>query len=833
MIRFIYSSRTFAAKPTDKGVIAGLQKPINYIFGELDNVEDIARFIGEGRTWRAGLYDTGVDSFKKANVKAAQVIAMDFDSCEQEPQAVIDYAISIGVSPSAWYYSYSQGIKTGYNFRIVWVLEEPIKAIQYETIYKAMLEQFSQFKPDESTKDASRMWFGGNRGVNVLNNKPLPLSVLGWLGVVEKVKQGQAIQKARKAVKGCENKYFEDETAEDLEPLYIGQGFKWWEYLRGNKCWLWNRWENGIYLNYNQRLTLFTNLKYIKYADNNQSVVKQVLEIYNKFKNVYEGHTCNEEQIRSMFLNTTLHALGIVRETDEQGRDILTTVKDYLSKTPHIAENNIEKISLEELDKLLAEEMPRLLSEKGIVYIQSQTASGKTYHVIQWLLQQDLEHKKIIYSAPTYNTLEEFRERFTAAYNEANKGKEMPKEAEDLIHFIPRGTYTQEDLLLMELGFPAKTKQNERFKAIQIMLDERNKGLFLCSHQCIAHLRECKADCIIIDENIEEALFNEIELDGVALGGLTNFVENEEKKQMILQIQELIKEKSRGELINIEPLKTALTNFNWERYLNSDNKVAGIGKILEQNKEPPKIGNKKGNPTIRIITKSTLIDNALINGTPIKLLSATPKSALLEMVYNTNKIELFKFPLANNKGQIIQFMGTTGARGTNNSKVEDLIAYVKMKIPEEERKTAYVLSFKDSEEAWEREGFLIPYKTENGKKVPINLSNNAGLDFLKGKTVIVAGKFDNNDDYYRNRYYDMFPDTKTPLNRITKTVEVAGRIRTLYLWDNQAIQDLQIETIKLYLEQSAGRARALREAGAKVYLFANFPIEDADIFTDD
>ena len=833
MIRLIYSSGKFAAKPTDKGLIIGLQKPANYIFGTLDNVEDVARIIGEGRAWRAGLYEPTTDSFKKASVKAAQIIALDFDSCEQEPQAIIDYATSIGISPSAWYYSYSQGIKAGYNFRVLWILEEPIKAIQYETIYKAMLEQFSQYNPDSSTKDASRLWFGGNRGVNVLSHTPMPLSVIGWLGVAEKVKEGQAIQKARKAVKGCENKYFEDEAAADLEPLYIGQGFKWWEYLRGRRCWLWDKWENGIYLNYNQRLTLFTNLKYIKYADNNQSVIKQVLEIYNKFKNVYEGHTCNEEQIRSMFLNTTLHALGIVKETDNQGQEILTTVKDYLSKTPHIAENNIEKISLEELDKMLAEEMPRLLSEKGIVYIQSQTASGKTYHVIQWLLQQDLEHKKIIYSAPTYNTLEEFRERFTAAYNETNNDKKMLKQAEDLIHFVPRGTYTQEDLLYMEFGFPAKTKQSERYKAIQIMLDEKNKGLFLCTHQCIAHLRECKADCIIIDENIEEALFNEIELDGVALGGLTNFVENEEKKQLVLQIQDLIKEKKRGELVNIEPLKTALANFDWQSYFNSDNKVAGIGKILEQNKEPPKIGSKKGNPTIRIITKSTLIDSALGNGVPIKLLSATPKSALLEMIYNTNKIELYKFPLANNNGKIIQFMGITGARGNNNSKVEDLIEYVKTKIPEEERKNAYVLSFKNSEKAWERAGFLIPYKTENGEDKPINLSNNAGLDFLRGKTVIVAGKFDNNDDFYRNRYYDMFPNAEKPIERVPTMVEVAGRIRNLFIWNNKKIQDLQIETIKLYLEQSAGRARALREAGAKVYLFADFPIEDADIFIDD
>lgn len=830
MIRLIYSGNKFDKKPTDKGVIIGLQKPQNYVFGTLENVEDVARLIGEGRAWRAGLYETTADSFKKANVKAAQIIAMDFDSCDTEPQAIVDYATSIGISPSAWYYSYSQGIKAGYNFRILWILEEPIKAIQYETIYKAMLEQFAQYSPDTSTKDASRLWFGTARGVNVLLHTPIPLSVMGWLGVAEKVKQGQAIQKARKAVKGCENKFFEDEAAEDLDPLYMTQGRRWWEELRF-KCWLWDRWENGMYLNYNQRLTLFTNLKYIKYADNNLSVLKQVLEIYERFKGVYEGHTCNEEQIRSMFLNTTLHAIGIVKVNGEENP---ITVKEYLNRSPHEVINTIEKISLEELDKLLREEMPRLLSEKGIIYIKSQPASGKTYHVIQWLLQQDLTKIKVIYSAPRYTNMDEFVERFTAAFNAAQAGKPMPKEAEDVIKQIPRGKYTSADLLLMEMGFPAATKQDERFKAIQEMLDKESKGLFVCSHQCIAHLRECNADYIIIDENIEEALFNVVELDEVGLSGLIPCVENEAKQQLILDLVNDIKKRNRGEIINIEPLRTALYNFDWDKYFKSDTKVSGIGKILEPNKEPPMIGSKKGNVTIRFTTKSTLIDTALANDIPIKLLSATPKSVMLSKIYNTNKIELYEFPLARNEGQIIQFMGISGAKGgKGDSKIEDLIKYVKMKIPEEEQKTAYVLSFKDAIPQWEEAGFRIPYKMENGKSTPLHLANNAGLDLLKGETVIVAGKFDNNDDYYINRYYDMFPDSKTPPKRIMKTIKIAERIRSLYLWDNDILQDLQVETIKLYLEQSAGRARALREQGAKVYLFANFPIEDADIFTDD
>jgi len=822
MIRFIYSAATYAAKPKEQRILQGLQKPANYVFTEVEQVADVARIIGEGRTWRAGLYDYGIDSFKKANVKAVQVIALDFDSCPHEPQTIVEYATSIGISPSAWYYSYSQGIKEGFNFRVLWILAEAIKPIQYETIYKAMLEQFSQFNPDQSTKDASRMWFGGNRGVNVLTNTPIPLSVIGWLGVAEKVKQGQAIQKARKAVKACESEYFTAE-AEGIEPIFITQAFKWWESLRF-KCWLWDRWENGIYLNYNQRLTLFTNLKYIKYADNNQSVIKQVLDIFYKYQAVYAGHTCNEEQIRSMFLNTTLHAIGIVKVSGEENP---ITVKEYLSRTPHVVINTENKISLEELDKRLTEDMPRLLSEDGIVYIKSQTASGKTYHVIQWILQQDLSKKKIIYSVPRYTNMDDFTERFKAAYYEANKDKPLYDDI-DIVKQIPKGKYTSADLLLMEMGFPAATRQDERYRAIQEMINKDSKGLFVCSHQCIAHLRECPADCIIIDENIEDALLDVVILDKAGLGSLIGFVENEEKRQDVLNLIGEIETKQRGELVNIDPLKRALINFDWEGYFVSKTKMAGIGKILDPTKEPPKITKIKGSSAIRFTTKSTLIESAIQSGTPIKLLSATPKNEKLNALYKVN-IPLIEFPLARNEGEIIQYMGITGAKGNDCSKVPDLIEFVKKKVPEEEQKEAYVLSFKDAIPQWKAAGFKIP--EYNG--TPLHIANNAGLDMLKGKIVIVAGKYDENDDNYLDTYFDDNPDKTTPPSKTNKTVMIANRICSIFTWDDEKLRNQQIQNIKMYLEQAAGRARALREAKAKVYVFANLPIDDTDKWEDD
>lgn len=818
MIRLIHSRAMYDTKPTDGKIIGGLQKPANFVFAEVESVAEVAELIGNGRAWRAGLYDDDTDSFKKKNVKSAQIIALDFDSCPDEPQTIIEYAESMGISPSAWYYSYSQGKKPGHNCRILWVLAEEITHNQYETIYNYLLEQFARYNPDLSTKDASRLWFGTKSGVNVLNNKPIPLSVLGWVGVCEKMKNKQKMDKIKKAVKGCESHFFADENAE-IEPFYITASFEWWDELQ-TVCWLWDRWVEGEYLNYNQRLTLFTNLKYLRYADKNLSIVSKVLEYYYQHEDVYKDHTCDEDQIRKMFLNTTLHAIGIVRVDEDEP----ITVADYFKRGERKVYNTLNKITVDELDGMLDREMPRLLNDGGIVYIKAQPACGKTHRVIHWLLEQDLKSKKIIYSAPRYSNMEEFEERFKQAYREKYNA-----EGDDLITVIPRGKYTERDKLLMELKFPPKTRQSERHKAIKYMMSQEAKGIFVCSHICISHLHDCPADCIIIDENIEDALVDDVKIDTVGLASLIPCMKTEYRETM-LDFIESIEDRERGEVIDIEPIQRALLDgFNMEKYLSSDNVAAGIGKLTEINANMPKISLIKGNKAIRFTTKSTLISDALRRNTPIKILSATPQNTRLKNLYSTEDISVFEFPLAKNRGEIIQYTAPSGAKGRGVEKLENLIKYVKKKIPPEEIEKAFVLSFKDAIPLWEKHGFRIP-KTSTGEA--LHLANNAGLDLLKGQIVIVAGKFDEAPDVYEDLYFDIHPEATEKPKRGWVKVETANRIKKIWLFDDEELTKIQQEKINLYLEQSAGRARALREAGAKVYLFANYLIEDADIYFD-
>lgn len=834
MINLIYSKQQFSEKPIDKRVIIGLQNPNNYVFAQVETIEELADLIGNGRAWRAGLYEEGTDSFKKAKVKSAQILALDFDSCPQEPQVIIEYAEDIGIRPSVWYYSYSQGKKPGNNFRILWILEEPIKHNQYETIYKNLLEQFADYGPDISTKDASRLWFGTKSGVNIINETPMTKGAIGWLGVCEKVKQGQPVEKAKKAVKALESDYFTDEA--DLEPFYITASVKWWDELRV-VCRLWDKWIEGKYLNYNERLTLFTNLKYLRYSDNNISVISKVLEYYEQYKEVYENHTCNEAQIRSMFKNTTLHAIGIVKVIDSPEP---ITVKEYLARGEHKVISTVKTIQLEELDAMLNEQMPQMLSESGLAYIQAQTACGKTERVIKWLLEQDLTQRKIIYSVPRYSNITEFRDRFIAAYAAKFGSNPIRNGA---IKIIPKGKYTQADLLRMELGLPPQMKQTERIKAITEMRDYNIKGLFVCSHVCISHLQDCIADCIIIDENIEETLKDEVLIDGVGLTGLISCVQPQYRDK-INELEVYLEFEEVGREFSIAILRKALADgFNWDKYIASSEPVSGLGKIQRFVNETPKTTIKRKKSGARIVeakaivitTKSPLITNAIKSKTPIKFLSATPKSELLKYMYELtdNDIEIKVFPQAKNRGQIIQYCGKTGARGNGEERIEDLIKYVKSKITDEIREKAIVISFKDSADKWKAAGFNIMYiEDENGEKVPIHLANNAGLDFLKGKTIIVAGKFDYPTEYYERKFYELHPNsTEKPVKGNVK-VKNANRIFNIWGYKDKELNKIQMENIDLFLTQACGRARALREQNATVYLFANFIIADADIVYD-
>jgi hypothetical protein len=827
-IAFIYSKSTYAEKPQGR-LITLLQKPENYTFAN-HTIAEIARLISEGRAWRAGIYDKGTPSFKKTNAKHAQIVALDFDGASHSPEEVAEYAENIGLPASLYYYSYSQGIKPGYNFRLLWMLAEPITAVQYERIYPALLDTFANFNPDRATKDCSRLWYGSSKQPEVLSRDALPLSTLGWLSVLRKSEE-EGITTAY-TLRNNKNNLGEDYFAEPLpETAYITVA--WWEQLR-TRCRLWDKWEKGEYLHYAERLVLFTNLKYLAYGDTSKSIYTDILQFYNPA--TYAGHTCDERQIREMLGNRTLRPKPCVMDGGEELTAPAFFHRQATGKVGII--NDSPKITLEELDEALDTNIPELLSNEGIGYIESQTASGKTHRIIRWMMEQDLTKIKVIYSAPTYIVIDEFLQRFESAFNfRRNKvatafGEETAFSVvgeKNPITVIPQGNYTQHDLLRLELGLPARTPQNERFRAIRAMMDYEEKGVFVCSHQLIAHLREINADLIIIDEDISDALEDIVIFNKKGLSGLVAYLSEDSDRQKVLGLIDSLEGKNWGQPIDITPLREAIDNsFDWEGYLSAGAVMAGLAKIGQEGISP-KVNRANKEPAIRLRTKSNLVIRAIDKQIPVKIFSATPKYRKLLSLYGIadSVITHYDFPYARLKGTVIQDLGMTGAKGNNADKIPDLIAYIKRKVPPEVLENAYVLSFKDAIPIWLAEGFQVPIG-EKGEY--LHLANCAGVDSLKGKSLIVAGKYDVNDSVYIDTYFDLHPDrTELPTKKNFVRV-INGKTVKIFLWEDETLQQIQLDNLRHSAEQATGRARALRMAGAKVYIFNNYPISEAQVF---
>lgn len=844
MIRFCYSIDALSRKPKDA---RPYQQKANYKIEDLE-IKQIAALCGSGHCWRAGIYPEEGKTFKKSEVLAAQVVALDFDAVERSPLEAIEYAANIGIPVSFWYPSFSQNpevlagkerlkkggcdgrtinnlysptvqtgdfeYKNGFNFRLVWCLERQIKPREYENVYLLLQNLFECFNPDKATKDCSRLWYGGALGSEVLSEVPLPMAALGALYAKEKVKEGSEPRKVMKQRKG-----FVPEYADMPEPDTVTVNDGWYQKLQG-RCALWDRWAAGQYLNYNERVSLFANLRYLRHSNDHKSVLRDVLRFYNP--DIYKGHTCDEEQIRSKFRDSSLKPFPIVK-----GKlGVPMTMPEFFSAdidAPILP--TTKKVSLEVLDKWLDEKVPQFLADKtpDIKILKSQTGSGKTQRIIDCVLSQDLEHQKIIYAAPKHSNLVEVEKRLQdkAAFHQ-----------QALIKRCPEKEVSAADVLYLSLGLPAKTKSAKRKGFIDDLFSEDAKGVYLITHSLLTALSGLTANLIIIDEEIDSSLVKETRLELPKLATVIPFLDLSTSQKLLCFIDE-VKNRTREDGLDLDlsllcEEVAPQIEAQIDDYIRSTSTGLLAAGLFECYKTP--VGrlstDSAGNNCVRMVRKSSLVDDAACSNTPVRIFTATPMNKRTEQYYNVS-VEVLEAPLADNKGRIIQYAGISGARGMNNDNLPKLSKYIKGVLPQSVIEKSLLLTFKENsrqdKDFWASQGFKLA--ANNGEQ--IHLMNNSGLDCFKGKSLIVAGKLDYPQQWYQD-IYDDTNDNPQELKRQNKVMELNGVRQKLYLFEDPEIQAIQLQNIQAATEQAAGRARALREEGATVYLFSNLVIKDAD-----
>lgn len=780
--------------------------------------------ITDGRTWRCGRYDLeAAKGFGKSNVIDVQFIALDFDKIAASPRDIVEYAINIGFMPNFYYYSYSQGIKPGNNFRVVWCLAEPITPTMYENLYRLLLEKFSCFNPDKSTKDCSRLWYGNyGQGGGIVSEKPLSLANIGFINLAALMEEGKAYKDIKNNKKTCIVNFSQLDIPNKVN---VPEG--WREHLSGY-CSLWDKWCGGEYLNYNERLVLFTNLKYLENANTAEKIPSLVLQANPNWKQVYEGHSFDEAQLLTI-MKSKLSPLPIVFYQNKW----MTVAEFFKIYTPAAEKTSeVKKIRINELDAIMDAEMPKLLSSPKSYYIKAQTGSGKTERIIKWMLKQDLKTKKIIYAVPGYNQIIDFKNRFQAAVRQQGFGTYCDSLFEDIFHDIPKSDYTAKDLMRIKLGLQRKVKDYTRTTAIFNMVDKNSHGVFVCTHSLITRLSGFSADVIIVDENIEDSLITRVNIEKSSLSKLNGFLTdtNREAASKLLQFMDETDILPVGGRINRTLLNEILAAINPEEYLEKVEEKDLIEHLflLSSNhiKIKKGISETEGSWILRVSGVSPLFSNAFTNNIPVKLFTATPKPQLLDNYLSeySQRLERYSFPETQHEGKIIQYIKYSGSKGVKDDKVEkELFPYIQEVVPNWQ--DYYLITFKSCGEMAEKMGFKMPYY--EGKI--LHFDNSAGIDTLKGENLIIAGKYNLPLTEWKNELIDISDGVPClDLHNIKMTLERNGRKFTTWLYDNPIIQERQIEHLEEKTSQAAGRARTLRNNGNRVIIFNDFPIEDAD-----
>lgn len=813
------SKDAFKAKPSTDEIRFVLSKGRNYQEYQL-TPEDLLKAVLGGRSFRGCVFDKDEKNPKQSVAKVHSlgntVLPFDFDGVTQTPQEMCDILTNMWCKPNFWYYSFSNADSVargaGYRYRVVWCFDEMLTPREYEGLYNILIRDVQKLgiEVDKGVTDTARLWHGTNSKGELIRADYVTRAEMGWAKIVDKLNSGKTLYNVMRSQDKDIVAYFNAEQFDSSKCITVEKG--WYEQLRG-RCDLWDMWEKGEYIDYNSRLKLFTNLKYLKHTDSETSVLDDVLSFYNP--TTYETHTCDEKQITDLFTNKKLYALPIVDRK-------IYTVANYLSlkRTERGGIiSSLDKISLEQLDEQMDRTFPKVLESNHNNYVVCQTASGKTKRIIDWLCEQDLSTKRIVYAAPTYALIEELEQRFKDTFIKTTKSF---GETQYPLHTVAKGVYDSSlDMRLLKIGAKPVSSNKERACDIKALMGDEWHGVYFITHALLANLQDFDFDIIIIDENIESTLIKDVDYSFDKLSALQLYLPTPSAARLNDFILSARSQETNSK-VDLKPLAKIIEQLDIEDYVTNCDTLCDDLFYCNKDNVVARIDNKKH---IYFTIKSNMFEIALNNGTPIKMFTASTNLSLLKKKLGVD-LDKVQFEMAQNKGKVVQFAKETGAKGENLEKIPKLITYIKKSLPQEIIDKAYVLTFKDAVDEFSAAGFNIPTFDDGSL---MNITNSEGVDKLKGETVIVAGKFDLNADYYNKIYFaDNDTDNLEPPSRNNHVIDLNGYRQKLYLYDDDELRAIQIEIIEKNLVQAVGRARALRCEDATVYLFTNFSIADVD-----
>lgn len=803
-------------KPANEEERAECQKMWHYKTKKDITASSFFKWVCEGRCWRAGTLKEGATNFRKKSFCGSRVFALDFDSSDKTPEEIVEYAKSLQLEPNFFYYSFSQGKKPGYNFRIVWILDRLITVEEYEALYKAIQQDEVFSHADKATKDVSRLWFGTNNGGKLLRDEAIAFERFNiFAREISRTAKGEMRQKSLFDVGEIEeDDYIIPLIREESkgETIYL----PWYEYLKG-KCDLWDKWVSGEYLHHSQRLLLFSELRKLKYPDSsNRFIINDVMKYYDA--ELYRGSKCDEREIRYFLRN------GKANNPIVNGR---WTIAEFFRTKAYetFKKKKKKRISRDELiaqaDKVILD----ALKSSGIDYVECQTEAGKTERIIKYFKGIDFTQKKIIYAVPRYNIMDEFITRAKKAGISS-----------DVIHYPQQVDYSAEDLYYMNAGFPEGITITEQMLArkeeLRKVRDENAKGLFLLTHVCLSHLQGLHADEIIIDENIEDCLIYKVNIPLTTLYTMLHYLKNDYAKGKLQSFIQRAESSGDNTAIEKPDFELIFNHFVFRDFVENK-KIEDTGKkdvgLLKRAENITVNRNKEGNQYIHFEIVSSLIPEAIETQMPLKLFTGTSKIEQLKVGYGeeiAKHINYMEVERAEPQGKVIQYLAYSGSK----AKIGDALRGA-IKLLERDGvdwQSIQLLTLKSAVPLARELGYKIAQRTNSeGIAEDLYIENSSGIDCLKGQDLIVIGK----SDLPKNAYVDMLHNEDIPTTMTTRLRNIpdTGSYTMIHGFVNEKLWGIQLEGIRQQIEQAVGRGRNLWFSNA-VYVFCDFPVRSATTY---
>lgn len=209
-------------------------------------------------------------------------------------------------------------------------------------------------------------------------------------------------------------------------------------------------------------------------------------------------------------------------------------------------------------------------------------------------------------------------------------------------------------------------------------------------------------------------------------------------------------------------------------------------------------------------------------GKTIIVMSATLDEELYRLYFKSRKIYVYDTPKARYKGRVIQYTYHSMSRdkmkelGKEMGSEGKLIEFIQSLAPTAE----YEISFKKYDDAHLLRGGL-------------HFGNASGIDQYKGKDGLILGTPHLCESSYK--LVASYLGIETDGERATicrRKVCYKGYEFNMMTYEDEDIRRIQLYMISSELEQCIGRSRLLREE-ATVYVFSNFPCEQAELIQTD